>query len=203
MMIKRLGLPSLARALALAPLLWFALVALTLTYHPWQGRFFVFPVALSAALWGLTLRAPAVAWSVAALAAITVTLSLVHYVEKPSGTRLLERGRTASVWSLERWQVQSQHDPTLGSVLRFLDHEVPRQSSIGLALGANDFGYPAFGPALERRVELVPLGSNGRDVTVEWLFANNERSTEIDSTCWHAVLRSANGTIFRRREGCR
>ena len=120
MLIKRRGLPRLARALALAPLLWLALVALTLTYHPWQGRFFVFPVALSAALWGLTLRAPPVAWSVAALAAITVTLSLVHYVEKPSGARLLERGPTASVWSLERWQVQSQHDPTLGSVLRFL-----------------------------------------------------------------------------------
>src|ERR687898_350216 len=46
MLIKRRGLPRLARALALAPLLWLALVALTLTYHPWQGRFFVFPVAL-------------------------------------------------------------------------------------------------------------------------------------------------------------
>lgn len=30
---------------------WFFLVGVTLTYNPWLGRFFVFPVALSAAAW--------------------------------------------------------------------------------------------------------------------------------------------------------
>jgi hypothetical protein len=203
MLVRRRSLPPLARPLALAPLAWLALVALTLTYHPWQGRFFVFPIALSAALWGLTLRAPAASWSVAALGAITVVLSLVHYVEKPSGVRLLDRSPTSSVWDLERWQVQSQHDPTLGPVLRFLENEVPRQDSIGLGLGANDFGYPVFGPGLDRRVELVPFGSNGRNVDARWLLTNAERAPEIDSTCWGALFRSESGTVFRRSDGCR
>jgi 4-amino-4-deoxy-L-arabinose transferase-like glycosyltransferase len=196
------GLPMIGRALALAPLLWLAMVALTLTYHPWEGRFFVFPVALSAAVWGIALRAPAVAWSLAAVAALTVTLSLVHYVEKPSGVQLLDRSPTTSVWAQERWGVQSQHDPTLAPVLRFLDDEVPRHDSIGLALGANDFGYPAFGPRLTRRVELLPFGSNGRDVDVMWVLVNTERSAELDSACWRAVLRSESGSVFSRTTEC-
>lgn len=41
---RRHSLPRLAILAAVAPLLWLVLVALTLTYHPWQGRFFVFPL---------------------------------------------------------------------------------------------------------------------------------------------------------------
>jgi hypothetical protein len=199
-LVRRRSLAPLASVLALAPLVWLVLAALTLTYHPWQGRFFVFPVALSAALWGLLLRKQALAWCAVALVAITVLLSLVHYVEKPSGLRLLDRARTVSVWEMSRWQVQSQHDPPIGSVFRFLDDDVPRDASIALALGS--FGFPAFGPHLERRVPLVPLGSDARDIQAEWLFAFPERALKIDSRCWHAAFRSERGTVFRRAESC-
>ena len=137
----------------------FTLVALTLTYNPWLGRFFVFPVALSAALMGArTALERRGLGNAQHLPCVTLVLSLVHYAEKPSGLRLLDRSApSASVWTMQRWQVQSQHDPAIGPVFRFLDQDVPRKSSIGLALGANDFGYPAFGPHLDSAGRTCPL----------------------------------------------
>jgi hypothetical protein len=198
---KSLAAPNLV--CALAPLGMFTLVALTLTYNPWLGRFFIFPVTLSAALWGLALRSKGTAWATAALAGVTLVLSLVHYAEKPSGLRLLDRtAPSTSVWTMKRWQVQSQHDPAIGPVFRFLDQDVPRRASIGLALGANDFGYPAFGPHLDRRVELVPFGSSARELDVGWLLATQERTAEIDHSCWRESFRSDEATVFRRADSC-
>ena len=202
-LVRRRSLPALAGVAVLAPLAWFVLVALSLTYNPWLGRFFVLPVALSGAVWGMALRARSTAWAAAVVASVTVPLSLIHYAEKPSGVRLLDRSATTeSVWSMERWQVQSQHDPAIGPVFRFLDREVAAKSRVALALSANDFGYPAFGPHLQRRVELVPFGSNARDVRAGWLVASNERAGEIDASCWEAALRSEEGSVFRRRASC-
>jgi hypothetical protein len=202
-LLYRRSFPRQALIPTVAPFLWLALVAVTLTYNPWEGRFFIFPIALSATLWGCVLRVRPVAWAMTALAATTAILSLVHYVEKPSGLRLIEPSNTPSVWELARWQVQSQHDPPLAPVLRFLDEQIPQHDSIALALGPNNFGYPAFGPHLQRRVLLVPFGSSARDTRASWLFANPQRATEIDSACWHSVLASERGTIFSRKEQCR
>ena len=198
---KSIAAPNLV--CALAPLGMFTLVALTLTYNPWLGRFFIFPVALSASLWGLALRSKGTAWATAALAGVTLVLSLVHYAEKPSGLRLLDRSApSTSVWTMKRWQVQSQHDPAIGPVFRFLDQDVPRRASIGLALGANDFGYPAFGPHLDRKVELVPFGSSARELDVGWLLASHERTAEIDHSCWRESFQSDEATVFRRADSC-
>ncbi len=103
---------------------------------------------------------------------------------------------------MERWQIQSEHDPAIGPIFRFLDHDLPRRSSIALALSANDFGYPSFGPHLERRVELVPFGSSAREVDTGWLVASRERTPEIDVFCWRAALRSEEATVFRHVAGC-
>lgn len=202
-LVRRRFLPRAVLAAAAAPLGCFVLIALTLTYNPWLGRFFVFPVALSAALWGLALRSNVAAWTVVALATVTLGLSLAHYDEKPSGLRLLDRSApTTSVWSMPRWEVQSLHDPPIGPVFRFLDQDVPRSASIALALGANDFGYPAFGPHLDRRVDLVPFGSSARDLHDSWLMASPDRVPEIDSSCWREAFRSEEATVFRRAQSC-
>jgi hypothetical protein len=202
-LVRRRSLSALGLIAALAPIGWFALVALTLTYNPWLGRFFVFPIALSAALWGMALRSRSTAWATATLASLTFVLSLAHYAEKPSGLRLLDRSvSSASVWTMERWQVQSQHDPAIGPVFRFLDHDVPAKSSIALALGANDFGYPVFGPHLDRRVELVPFGSSAHELDTAWLLASRERAPEIDASCWRLALRSEEASVFRHVPDC-
>jgi hypothetical protein len=199
---RRGSLDRPALVAAFAPVAWTLMVALTLTYHPWQGRFFVFPVALSASLWGLVLRRSPLAWSAVGLTATTALLTLTHYAEKPSGLRLLERSGAGSVWKLDRSEVQSQHDPPLEPLFRFVDERVPETDSIALALGANDFGYPAFGPHLERSVRLVPFGSTASDVTTGWLLANPERAAEIDRACWVVAFQSETGTVFRRKAGC-
>ena len=68
---RRGRLPGIGLLLTTAPLLWWALFSLTIGYDPLQGRFFVFPVALSASVWGAALRVPPVAWAVVAVAAGT------------------------------------------------------------------------------------------------------------------------------------
>ena len=198
LLVRRRALPIVALVPAVAPFAWLCLVSLSITYHPWQGRFFIYPVALSATLWGLVLRARALAWGVVALGATTALLSLVHYAEKPSGLRLLEPSDATSAWTLERWETQSLHDPALAPVFRFLDEEVPRSDSVALALGANDFGYPAFGPRLQHRVALVPFGSDASEIATAWLVANPERSGQIASACWSPALVVDAGTVFRR-----
>jgi hypothetical protein len=188
--------------LAFAPAVWFVLVALSLSYNPWLGRFFIFPVALSAALWGLVSRRPAAAWGASVLAGLTMILSLIHYEEKPSGLRLLDRASTGSVWTMKRWQVQSQHVPALGPLLQYADEELPANASVALAFADNGFGYPFFGPHLDRHVVIVPFGSSGKEIRADWLVAVPSRVGEIDGTCWARTFTSSEGDVFRRSPGC-
>jgi hypothetical protein len=195
--IRRRTFPSSARVLAAAPIVWLVMVALTLTYHPWQGRFFIFPIALSAALWGALLDNRNALWAAVALGVTTAALSLVNYVEKPIGL-----GTDRSAWHMTRAQLQSSHDPPLEPLWRFLDRRVPRRTSIGLAFSNNDFGFPVFGPHLERRVVLVPDGSSARETNTAWLVSDAQRAAQIDAACWNAVHRSERGAVFRRRQDC-
>jgi len=196
---RRRALPALALVLAGAPLASLVLFSLTIEYDIWQGRFFVYPVALSAALWGLALRAAPLAWAAVAIGATTVFLSFVNSLEKPAGVQLFADRSTESVWELERWEVQTLLRPNLAPVLRYLDERVPEDASIALALGEDDYAYPAFGPQLEREIELV---SRGEQPDAEWLVAGPERADQIDATCWRTRLESEGGTVFERSEAC-
>jgi hypothetical protein len=103
---------------------------------------------------------------------------------------------------MPRWEVQSMHDPALAPVWRYLDEQVPSTASLALALGPNDFGFPGFGPHLGRHVVLVPSGSSAGDTPADWLYANAQRSSEIDATCWVPRLTSQRGTIFEHSPEC-
>ena len=199
---RRKALTRAAFVAAYAPAAWLVLVAVTLTYHPWQGRFFVFPLAMSAALWGLALEVRPLAWSFVVIAAVTAGLSLVHYAEKPSGVRLIAAAPEKSVWRMSRWEVQSTHDPLLAPLWRYLDEQVPPHARLALALGPNDFGFPAFGPHLGRRILLVPNGSSARTTAAGWLLANAQRVPEIDAACWTTRLKTEIGIVFQARPGC-
>jgi len=198
---RRRQLSADALVAAYAPAAWLLFVAVTLTYHPWQGRFFVFPLAVSAALWGLALEVRPLAWSLVAVAGVTAGLSLIHYAEKPSGVQLLAAADEKSVWKMPRWEVQSTHDPPLAPLWRYLDDQVPAHTTLALALGPNDFGFPPFGPHLERRIVLVASGSSDRDTAAQWLLANVQRAGEIDTTCWAPRLKTERGTLFQAT-GC-
>lgn len=204
-LFRRGSLPLLAVVVAAAPFAWLVLVSVSLGYDPWQGRFFMFPVALSASLWGLVLAIRPVATATVAIAATTAALTLVHFIEKPSGIRLLADDPPTSIWSMERWQAQSVLRTDMGPVLRFLEYRVPRDASIALALGEDDFGYPAFGADLARHVRLVsegPLGDGATDA--EWLVASEKRAKQIKRRCWRRIFLAPDGwRVFRRAvAGC-
>ncbi len=199
-LVRRRALPTLALILAAAPLAWLVLLSLSIGYDPWQGRFFIFPVALSASLWGIVLHVRVAATAAVAIAATTAALSLVHYIEKPSGLRLLASDTPYSVWKMKRWEAQSVLRSELTPVLRSIEMRLSEGSEIALALGEDDFGYPPFGAHLERRVDLVPDDSGGRGAPgAAWLLANSARAPSIDRDCWRPVLTIEPGwTLFRR-----
>ena len=190
---------AFALVLASAPLVWLVLVSVTIAYDVWQGRFFIFPVALSASLWGIALRSPMLAWASVAVGATTMALVLMNSLEKPSGVRLFADRSATSVWGRDRWEVQSAGRPEMAPVLRFLDERIPKGDPVALALGEDDFGYPAFGPHLERRVELVPEDWDGRGVAADWLVASPAHSPGVHTACWRADLRAPGGwSVFQR-----
>ena len=204
LLVRRGSLPPLALALDTAPLVSFLLISVSLAYDEWQGRFLVFPVALSASLWGLLLRIRRYAVAAVAIGATTAALSLVHFTEKPSGLALLERSVPASIWGAERWEVQSLLRPEMQGVLRFVEQELSTEATVALAVGEDDFAYPAFGAHLERHIELVPEDSRGRNVgEARWLLANPLRASEIDRSCWRLVHGGNEAWAVFRRLRCR
>jgi hypothetical protein len=195
---RRGSLPALAIVLASAPLVWLLLFSLSITYDVWQGRFFAYPVALSAALWGLVLRIRPAAWAAVAVGATTVTLALVNSLEKPSGVELFADRETPSIWGMDRWEQQSLGRPSVVPVPQFLEERIPEDASVALALGEDDFGYPAFGPQLERTVILV---SRSELPAAEWLITS-PLGPEVDLTCWRVRAVSAGGSVFERAPEC-
>src|SRR5262249_4059196 len=165
-----------AESLAVAaPAVWLFLLSFSITYDPWRGRFFIFPVALSASTWGRVLRWQSVSAGVVAIAATTALLSLVHSYQKPSGLQLLARNESPSVWGEPRWQAQSAIRPEMAPVLRYLENAVPRSARVALALGADDWGYPEFGARLTRTVVLVPSENQLGSLRADWLVVSPER----------------------------
>lgn len=192
-LVRRGGLPTVALAVGLAPLAWLVALSATLGYDPWQGRFFMYSVALSAGLWGLLLRRPPIAWTAAAVSVTVAALTFVQYDQKPLAT-----------WpGLERWELQTIHRPGVAATFELLEERIPDDAVVALALVSNDWGYPAFGPRLTRRVVLVSTGADAAETEAQWLIVNRERSGEVDRACWETVLEGAEGQIFTRRPSCR
>ena len=205
-LLRRRSLPWLALALAAAPVAWLVLISLSIGYDEWQGRFFVFPVALSAALWGLLLRVRQLAVATVAIAATTAALTLVHYFEKPSGIRLLEREDIPpAVWTMSRWEAQGFLRPEMWPVLEYVEETLPDDASVALALRGDDFGYPYFGSDVSREVKLAPRAGDG-GIETDWLVATPRRAAEVDPVCWRAELETPEGwKVFRAaapRESC-
>jgi hypothetical protein len=103
--LRRRTLPRGAAMLALAPVVWLVLQAVTTFYSLWDGRYVVFAVALAAAVWGLVLPIRPLAWAATGIAAVALTLALVHYDEKPSGVSVLGGSAPMSAWDMSRAQV--------------------------------------------------------------------------------------------------
>ena len=168
--LRRLALPRVVVFLAVAPVVWLVLQAVTTFYNLFDGRYAVFGVALGAVIWGLTLTIRPLAWAATGIAVVALTLALVHYDEKPSGVDVLGGSAPTSVWDLSRAQVLAHAlHPGEDQVVATLEREVKKGQTIALAIRREDVSYPYFGGNLDRRVEFLS-GSNAAEA--EWLVVS-------------------------------
>ncbi len=151
--LRRGTLPRVAILLALAPVVWLVLQAITTFYSLFDGRYVIFAVALAAVLWGLVLPIRPLAWAATAIAVTAVALALLHYDEKPSGVGVLGGSAPMSVWDMSRAQVLARFlHPGETEVVATLEREARKGDTIELAIRREDVSYPYFGSRLDRRV---------------------------------------------------
>ena len=187
-------------ALAAAPVIFIAVVAFGLTYDPWRGRFFVFPVALAAATWGAVYRVRALAWAVSGLAVTTAVLVLTQSYGKPPGVRLLGGHASQSVFGQPRWGVETRLRTSDGTreTIRYVQDHVPPGATIGLALRGDDYLFPYFGSSLDRSIRLLPPGAQAAQ-RLEWIVQAPGREVPRCESSWRAVLTTGTGfTVLRR-----
>ena len=195
--VRRGRLDRLAVACVIAPAYWLVVFAGVLFYQDWVGRFFAFPVALSAATWGLVCRWRPVAWGVTAIAATTVLLALANDAKRPSGLPLLEREKPRSVWTTPRWTgVALRRD--YDRPIRFLDEHIPASAGVGLAITPSDPVYPFFGRGLERHVRFVLPDDRNASAGVDWVFVRPGRRVAL-CEAWKTVVHTADGWRILKR----
>lgn len=200
---RRGAIHPLGVVFALAPVYWIAALAVVLFYQDAAGRFLMAPVALAGATWGLAARARPLAWGLVGIAVTALVLAVLNDTKRPSGLPLLERPAPASHWSTPRWQAQGSevHVPDL---IRFVDERVPENARIGLAITPSDPGYVFFGPALDRRLDLLRAGA--RDApSAAWAFVSPAgRSSLAPRLCpaWQReAARPSGWEVYRRAPG--
>jgi hypothetical protein len=164
---RRRELPRVALVLAVAPIVWIVLQAITTFYSLWDGRYVAFAVALAAAVWGLVLPVRPLAWAVTAIGVTAIALGLVHYDEKPSGVNVLGGSAPKSVWDLTRAQVLAKWlHPGEDQVVATLEREAKRNDRIDLVIRREDVSYPYFGSRLDRQVTFA--GASHGQAFPEW-----------------------------------
>ena len=187
----------------LAPVYWIAALSVVLFYQDAAGRFLMAPVALAGATWGLVARARPIAWGLVGIAVTALVLAVLNDTKRPSGVPMLERPAPASYWSTPRWQAQGSevHVPDL---IRFVDERVSDAARIGLAITASDPGYVFFGPALDRRLDLLRPGAADAP-NAAWAFVSpTGRSSLAPRLCpaWRReAARPSGWEVYRRAPG--
>jgi hypothetical protein len=189
MAVRRRTSPPVILALAMAPILFALVLSIAISYDPFRGRFFLFPVALAASAWGLALSHRWLAWGATAIAVVTVPLSFVHSTEKPLDHSIFDR-EASSVWGTSRETVQTwlRRDGT-AEVVDFFARE-PQSGRVGLRVGADDWIYPYFGRTLDREVVFVPDGPI--DQSLDWLVFSPDREGKPGAG-WSLALQTDDG----------
>ncbi len=155
--LRRRALPRVTLLLALAPVIWLVLQAVTTFYSIWDGRYTMFAVALGAAVWGLVQPIRPLAWAATAIAVTAMALALVHYDEKPSGVNVLGGPAPTSVWDKSRAQVLARWlHPGETEVVAYLEKHAKKGQTIWLLIARKDVSYPYFGTHLDRHVTFLP-----------------------------------------------
>lgn len=201
--VRRGRVPGIAALLALAPLYWLVTLSSLLFYQDAAGRFFMAPMALAAAGWGLVARARWVAWGLSGVAITALALAVLNDTKRPSGLALLERPSPRSYFAEPRWSAQGR-EVFVPELIRLVDDRVARDARIGLAITPSDSGYVLLGSGLDRRFNLLPWGTVDAS-RATWAFASSSaRSPGRPELCarWRRLAEKPDGwTVYRRSPG--
>lgn len=143
------------RLLLSIPTIGFVLVlAATLRWQPWHGRYFLLCATLCAPLLARYLEptsCPRLLRSLLAAVAIMVMAWTVLLNESKPLTG------PEALWTRDRIALQAMQWPAVEPLLRIVEREVPRDARIGTVLNRGEWDYPLFGTHFTRTVlPLVP-----------------------------------------------
>lgn len=199
--VRRGALRRAGLIFALAPVLYLAVITVGLGYTIFHGRYLMPAVALGAATWGLVLHVRAVAWAAAVVAAVTVTLAFVHYVEKPAGFSVMGGDNPRSVWNESRVEVLAHsRAPGGAGPLRVIEEEAEDGDTVALRIRQDDVSYPYFGADLDRRVVFVE-DTGGLDAEADWLVVAPGLAAGICAAGWRPLSTGEPGWRLYRRVG--
>jgi hypothetical protein len=164
--------------------------ALALAYDPQRMRYIVFAVALAASVFGVALRVRALAWTAVAATGVSLAVSVAYFIPRPAGLALLPGNRDRET---ARWFVQAEGGAGDAEAFRFLEEEVPDDTTIALDLVPNTYVYPAWDRHLRRTIRFVPAdGTVPRDA--DWLVVGPSRSVDeqrLEDAGWTLELASS------------
>ena len=185
--------------LALALPVFVLAIALTFRYSTWIGRFMIAPVALTMPLAAIAYRRRAIAATLALVGAITLAVAHVYNEAKPTGV-----DSHAAIWSLPRTHVQAVLRPELLDAFLGVEQYVPRDKTLGVVLGFDDWDYPLYGPTLRRHVVPFPpvnMLELAERRHVHWILLGSRALRPPPRTTWTRVDFQFSGwTMYLRPE---
>ncbi len=202
--IRRGALPRGSLVLLLSPVLFVVILAMSTTYGPFNGRYLMFPVALAAATWGVVISVRPLAWAASAIAAVTLVLSFVHYLEKPAGFSVLGGASPPSVWTQSRIDVLSSAETRGGAgPLRVIESQADHDATVALRIRQDDVSYPYFGAELDRRIVFVDGQGEGLVGREDWLVVAPGLRVKTCASGWLEVpAQEAGWRLYRRVDTC-
>jgi hypothetical protein len=190
-----------AVAAAFAPVAFVPVFGLAVVEDGIRGRFFMVPVALASATFGVALAHRWLAWSAMTIAVLTAMLSFVHFDDRPAGIRLLASRTQSSLWEAPRWEALGAHgrrgrdDPR---AFRALEELVPAKTVLAYAVGPDEYLYPAFDARLRRTVRFV--SANARvQADAAWVMVGPGGRAFGCRESWRRVAVPAPGWRLSRR----
>ena len=199
---RKRHIPWVGALLAVAPVYWLVALSALLFYQDAAGRFYMAPVALAGATWGLFGASPLGGLGPGRdRAPRALALAVLNDSKRPSGLPLLERPAPPSYFAEPRWSAQGR-EVFVPELIRFVDERVPADARVALGITASDPGYVLLGPTLDRR--LVALGTGVLSAPgATWAFVSPSarRSTRLCEGWRRLAERPSGWEVYRRPAG--
>jgi hypothetical protein len=183
-------------ALATALPIYLLMLAATIRYTNFIGRYFIIPVAAVMPLAALVCRNRMMMAATAALGMIFLPLSLLFNEIKPVGL-----GNSPAIWTLPRAEQQALMRPRMEPILERVRAEVPHDAHLGVVINSRDWSYPFYGADLGRTVTYLPQSPStveANALCLTWLIVHR-RQMHAEEWAWD--LRRIPRTAAAR-QGC-